>query len=513
MRPSWPNSWPVVARWRPPGRPIESIRLANVPLPVTAPRLAAIQRDLEEGTGLVDLRGLPIADTTPEILRAILWAIGLHLGTALSTQSKLGELLGRVRDTGESSASPAAGATAPVAACAFTPTAAMWWRCSAAGNRRPAASLIVSTPAIHNAMLEQAPHLLDLLFQPWFHSRQQEQQAGQSPWSRNPIFALHQGRFTNQYSRSYVRSAQRYEVPRLTADQVAAIDLLGRLANDLALQTRMEPGDIQLLNNHITYHARTELLDPQRLRPGLSALAFPAEQPCPCQRISMSFGGRSARAPCAAAWLPPRGIAAHPGYRRLKLQPAVTPATRITSRQRATSAATKAAYWAAEEARSRAQPQRLDLPLRLGLLHHVTQRRVQPRHDGRRDPRAATEAEPGCRHEFGKPCSAKVGTSGKLGKRVAEATARTRRLPARTSTAWAAGCPPPHRCCAPSDPTAPAPSRDTAHAASRCRGGDRPARPSGAPDCPCRPGQSSSARPRPWRPRRIPRASRRAHWH
>lgn len=128
-------------------------------------------------------------------------------------------------------------------------------------------SLIVSTPAIHNAMLERAPALLDLIFEPWFFSRQQEQQPGVRPWYQIPIFALHQGRFTSQYSRAYVESAQRFEdVPRLSAAQQQALDLLAELANELALQTRMQPGDIQLLNNHVTYHARTELVDPARER-------------------------------------------------------------------------------------------------------------------------------------------------------------------------------------------------------------------------------------------------------
>jgi hypothetical protein len=123
-------------------------------------------------------------------------------------------------------------------------------------------SLIVSTPAIHNAMQARRPDLLALLFEPWFHSRQQEQRPGELPWYRNRIFALHKDRFTSQYSRSYVESAQRFPaVPRLTEQQNAALDLLAELAQALALHTRMEPGDIQLLNNHVTYHARTALVD------------------------------------------------------------------------------------------------------------------------------------------------------------------------------------------------------------------------------------------------------------
>ena len=249
------------------GRAVESFRRADVPLPVTAPRLAAIQADLEEGTGIVNLRGLPIAETTPELLRAMLWAIGLHLGVALS-QSKLGEWLGEVRDTGEVPGQPGSRGYRTGGPLRFHTdrcdvVALLCCRQSESGGE----SLIVSTPAIHNAMLTRAPALLELLFQPWFHSRQGEQRPGDTPWSRHPIFALHEGRFTSQYSRSSVESAQRFDdVPRLSEAQLATIEMLGEMAHELALRTRMEPGDIQLLNNHVTYHARTELVDPERLR-------------------------------------------------------------------------------------------------------------------------------------------------------------------------------------------------------------------------------------------------------
>jgi hypothetical protein len=267
------------------GRAVESFRRAEIPLPVTALRLAAVQHDLEEGTGIVNLRGLPVAETTPALLRAILWTIGLHLGVALS-QSKLGEWLGEVRDTGEILGRPGSRGYRTGGALRFHTdrcdvVALLCCRQSQSGGE----SLIVSTPAIHNAMLARAPALLDLLFQPWSHSRQQEQPEGEAPWSRHPIFALHEGHFTSQYSRSYVESAQRFtDVPRLSEAQLAALDLLGELAAALALRTRMEPGDIQLLNNHVTHHARTGLVDPGRQRLVYRLwLSLPNSRPLPAK--------------------------------------------------------------------------------------------------------------------------------------------------------------------------------------------------------------------------------------
>jgi alpha-ketoglutarate-dependent taurine dioxygenase len=47
-------------------------------------------------------------------------------------------------------------------------------------------------------------------------------------------------------------------VPRLTADQRAAMDLIESIANDPAFHVEMDfqPGDIQLLNNSVMLHSR-----------------------------------------------------------------------------------------------------------------------------------------------------------------------------------------------------------------------------------------------------------------
>jgi hypothetical protein len=73
---------------------------------------------------------------------------------------------------------------------------------------------------------------------------------------------MRDGYFTSQYSRSFVESAQRFpEVPRLTPEQNEALDLLAQLADELCLEMQLEPGDIQILNNHVTYHSRTNYVD------------------------------------------------------------------------------------------------------------------------------------------------------------------------------------------------------------------------------------------------------------
>jgi len=232
------------------------------PLPVLSLRFNAISHALEHGCGLANIRGIPIGEFSQEDLRWVLWGIGAHLGTAVS-QNRSGEFFAEVRDYGEQLGRPDSRGYRTASSLRFHTdrcdvVALLCARqCKEGGDSR-----IVSTPAIHNAMLERRPDLLEELFGAYHHSRQSEEVPGELPYYVNPVFGVHKGRFSSQYSRSYIESAQKFNgTPRLRKEQDEALDLLAALADELCLQTRMEPGDIQLLNNHVTYHSRTAIVD------------------------------------------------------------------------------------------------------------------------------------------------------------------------------------------------------------------------------------------------------------
>ncbi len=239
-----------------------SVTAENFPLPVLSRRFAAISEALEHGCGVANIRGIPTSTFSMEDLRWVLWGIGAHLGTAVS-QNTAGEYFAEVRDYGERLGQPGSRGYRTAGSLRFHTdrcdvVALLCARqCKEGGDSR-----IVSTPAIHNAMLERRPDLLEELFGDYHHSRQNEQVAGELPYYVNPVFGVHKGRFSSQYSRSYVESAQKFNgTPRLRKEQDEALDMLAALAEELCLQTRMEPGDIQLLNNHVTYHSRTSIVD------------------------------------------------------------------------------------------------------------------------------------------------------------------------------------------------------------------------------------------------------------
>jgi hypothetical protein len=82
-------------------RPWHETTRESFPLQTLAATLAEIARELEDGCGLVNLRGLPVERYTPEELRQIWFGLGSHLGRPVF-QNRRGELVREIRDEGRS---------------------------------------------------------------------------------------------------------------------------------------------------------------------------------------------------------------------------------------------------------------------------------------------------------------------------------------------------------------------------------------------------------------------------
>ena len=244
------------------GHVLYDVTREDFPLAAGARLIAETARELERGRGFVLLRGLEAGRYSLDELRLIFWGLGTHLGTAVS-QSKVGELLGEVRDIGVRMGEATSRGYRSRDHLRFHTD-----RCDVVGllcarkAKSGGLSRVVSSAAIHNEILRRRPDLLALLKEKYHHSRQGEEAPGERPFYANPVFGLYGGSFTSQYSRSYIESAQRFpEAPRITAQQNEALDLLAALAEELCLEMELEPGDIQLLNNHVMYHSRTAYED------------------------------------------------------------------------------------------------------------------------------------------------------------------------------------------------------------------------------------------------------------
>jgi hypothetical protein len=281
------------------GLPWRAVRREDFPLPGFGAELAGVGRELEWGRGIVLLRGLPVERYAEEELRILWWGLGTHLGTAVY-QNAHGELIGEVRDEvrlyGEV-VQPAVprgqGLTSRAKARSAGPLRWHTDRCDVVGllcvraARAGGRSRVVSVPAVANAIRERRPDLFALLCADYPRTREGEEVGGERSVYALPIFALGpDGRFTTQYSRTFVEAAQKLPgVPRLSRAQDEALDLLAQVADELGHEHDFAPGDVQLLNNHVVYHGRTAYTDDPA--PGRDRLLFrlwlapPTSRPLP----------------------------------------------------------------------------------------------------------------------------------------------------------------------------------------------------------------------------------------
>ncbi len=243
---------------------LATLTIEDFPLPTVGAIIAWALDELENRRGICHFRGLSVEPYSKEELRLMYWGLGKHLGTAVS-QSKDGDLLGDVRDFGVDINGPGGRGYKSSQRLTYHTDSAdvvglMVLRTAQSGGM----SMIASSVAIHNELARIRPDLLDVLYQPYYWSWQGQEPAGGLPYYQQPIFTLRDGRFSCRYVRTHIRSAQRFEdVPRLTTEQEAALDLLDELARSEAfhLEFMFQTGDIQLLNNHVCLHSRTAFQD------------------------------------------------------------------------------------------------------------------------------------------------------------------------------------------------------------------------------------------------------------
>jgi hypothetical protein len=261
----------------------DRITRADFPLGGFADAMAAAAGELENGRGIVLLRGLPVERYSPDELKAIHFGLACHLGTPVY-QSANAELIGEITDEGAAALKrgtlkDAAGKDVFMSSRArVQTTGALRWHTDRTDvvallcvdqARAGGLSEVASAIAIHDAMLARRPDLLDELYGDIPRSRLGEEKGGEAAYYMLPVFAMQDGHFTTHYSRTYVEAGQKVDgVPRMSAAQWEALDMLAALGHELGVTHRFEPGDIQYLNNHVLYHGRTAYEDSPDGQPG-----------------------------------------------------------------------------------------------------------------------------------------------------------------------------------------------------------------------------------------------------
>ncbi len=255
------------------GLEIPAIKQQDFPLPSFSKKLAGIIQELETGRGFSLMRGIPVERHSEEDAKIIYWGITTYFGEA-AAQNMMGELVSDVRaiDGDWNRNFNIRGYQTRVHLPFHCDKADLVGLMCLQTAKQGGASCISSSVAIHNEILRTRPDLLEALYQPFHIDHRGEGFDDEDPFYMAPVFALHKGHFYARFGQKYVESAQRFShVPRLTPAQIEWMDLFSTLAlsDEFRLDMTFQRGDIQLLNNHLIVHSRTDYEDwpePERRR-------------------------------------------------------------------------------------------------------------------------------------------------------------------------------------------------------------------------------------------------------
>lgn len=238
----------------------------DFPLPRLGARLRDIARDLEHGRGVVLLRGLAPERYDIDALYALYWGLAVHLGTPISQNAK-GDLIGQVTDSGQDYQ------TKNVRG--YTTRAALRPHCDASDvvgllcvhpAKTGGASCIASAATIYNTILAERPEFIAPLCR-GFHFDLRGEGVTDDPdevtFNRVPVFSYFDGWLSCRYNGKTIIDGMAKSGAPLSDDDLAAVEFVRALAMRPGIRFDMgfRPGDIQLLNNHMVLHSRTDFED------------------------------------------------------------------------------------------------------------------------------------------------------------------------------------------------------------------------------------------------------------
>ena len=255
----------------------EEMDAADFPLPAFAPLADDIRGELEDGSGIVLLRGISPGRYSPDALKLLYAGLCRQIGTPVYS-NRGGERMREIRDVGRDAGRRYGALPEGKTEGAFLSSYARTLtnrelrfhtdRCDVVAlfcirqAERGGLSQLCSSPMVHNEMLRHRPELAAALYEPVWRSRFGEEDATGDSAYPLPVWGVRGAKFTSHYSRTFIEAAQRRpEVPRLSAAQAEAIDLLHAIAEELSFEMSFAPGDIQFVNNHVIYHARSAFED------------------------------------------------------------------------------------------------------------------------------------------------------------------------------------------------------------------------------------------------------------
>lgn len=260
---------------------VEQIRLRKVTLqtieqedfrvPSFAKDVADLRRRLDDGLGLIVIRGLRLERWSPEEIEMVYWGFGNYLGRVMR-QNLRGERLDKVKNLGETNV------TDPYRIIEtnqhFQPhtdngmleprpphyLGLMCIRNADNGGE----SLLISAYSIHNTIRTERPHYLPRLYQPFAIEPPVEQRLpGREPLWRKPVFEWDGRDLTIHYIRYLMDPGMVRAGTPPSAAETEILDYIDSILrrDELLFQYQLKPGEILIENNLRNLHGRTAFED------------------------------------------------------------------------------------------------------------------------------------------------------------------------------------------------------------------------------------------------------------
>jgi hypothetical protein len=235
-------------------------------LPTVARTLQRIDEQIRNGRGFMLLRGFPVARYSLDELKTIYWGLGVHMGQVIS-HNTAGDFVAPVTDLGLDSSDPnRRNNTTTQLLDPHTDLADVVALLCVERAKEGGLSSLCSSVAIHNEIVTHHPEYLEALYEGFHHDYRGYGPSGDpnevTP-TPIPVFEYNNGRVNCAFVRKLIETGAAKRGVPLTPLQQQAIDYVHELAlrEDMRIDMMLEPGDIQIINNYITLHARTNYID------------------------------------------------------------------------------------------------------------------------------------------------------------------------------------------------------------------------------------------------------------
>lgn len=253
----------VEKAWQP-GKPLLEYCRDNFDLGAAWKVIEAGLNEVKRGRGVALVRGFPREGLDEKQFELLTWAVGLHAGVA-RPQGKATQYISAVRDAGTAYRTGTGRGYSSNAELDYHTDSSdiVFLSCynrAASGGM----TIVTSSMAAYEVMAKEHPHVIEWLHRPVHFSRQGEEAPDEGASVQQPIFAEAGGKLFSRWNWNRVSHAQK--LPRaapLEEQHWAALKRFDEIVRrpELAYSMWLQPGDIQIVNSHVTLHSRTEFVD------------------------------------------------------------------------------------------------------------------------------------------------------------------------------------------------------------------------------------------------------------